>query len=145
MARKPGKNGRSSTATATTLLMPPDSEVRGLSKAKQNADKARRSAGESFNTRFAKAQEEKHLDKRAAKIVFGLDALSKQDLHVTYFHLIRYMDDLKIPERATEQEEMFEAGETGHGVANGEDTDGGKVTQIGTAARRVAEAAGASD
>lgn len=143
MARSP-KNGKSgpTEVVATTLLLPPDELIRSLSKAKRNARKAARDAGQMFSDKFAKAQEEKHVDRRAANIAFNLDSLSDEQLHVTYFHLMRYMDDLGIPTRAKAQEELFEDGETGDGAhLNGE----GKITHIGAAARKVAESAGASD
>lgn len=138
MARKAGTNGKSSTPQATTLLMPDEGVIPKLSKAKRDARKQMRSAGAIFSDKFAKAQEEKHVDRRAANIAFNLDALDDKTLHVTYFHLLRYFDDLGIPARATAQSEAFEADETGPGVK-----DDDKVTPIGRAARKVAEQAGA--
>lgn len=144
MARKPGKNGRSSTTVATTLMMPPEDLMKSLSKAKQNARKQMRSAGQIFSDKFARAQEEKHVDRRAANIAFNLDSLDDRTLHVTYYHLMRYLDDLGVPERATTQGEIFEAEHTGPGLKNGEDEGETNVTRIGTAARKVAETAGAN-
>lgn len=148
MARKPkkGKSGPTEVV-ATTLLMPPDELIRTLSKAKRNARKQQRDIGQVFSDKFGKAQEEKHVDRRAANISFNLDSLSDEQLHVTYFHLLRYMDDLGIPERATAQNEMFEDKETGagahlNGKGDDEGDDEGNVTRLSAAARRVAERAG---
>lgn len=136
MARKPGTNGRSSTPMATTLLMPPEGVMSKLSKAKQAAKKQSSAASGVFGDKFSKAQEKDHVDRRAANIAFGLDALDDKTLHVTYYHLIKYLDDMGIAQRATAQADFFENGDD-------EEGDDGKVTPIGRAARKVAEAAGA--
>jgi hypothetical protein len=118
-----------------------------LSKAKRNARKQVRDIGQTFSEKFAKAQEHDHVDRRAANIAFNLDSLSDEQLHVTYFHLMFYLDDLGITRRATKQEEMFSAGETGAKTPKTpefEDDEDGKVTRIGAAARKVAEQAGAA-
>lgn len=142
MARKPGTNGRSSTLMATTLLMPDASVMPKLSKAKQAAKKQASAASGVFGDKFSKAQEKDHVDRRAANIAFGLDALDDKTLHVTYFHMMRYLDDMGVTDRATKQGELFERG--GEETEETEQTgDDGKVTPIGKAARKVAEQAGA--
>lgn len=142
MARSP-KNGKSgpTEVVATTLLMPPPALISTLSNAKRNARKQARDAGQIFSDKFSKAQEEKHVDRRAANIAFNLDSLSDEQLHVTYFHLLRYMDDLDIPKRAKAQEELFEGDETDKGHVNGK---GAEAQPVGSAARKIAEHAGAS-
>lgn len=142
MARAPknGKSGQTATV-ATTLLMPEATVLPKLSKAKQAAKKQASAASGVFGDKFSKAQERDHVDRRAANIAFGLDGLDDKTLHVTYFHLLRYFDDLGIPARAQAQNEMFDAGDTGPGLKDdGEDSN---VTRIGAAARKVAQAAGA--
>lgn len=145
MARAP-KNGSSgpTKVVATTLLMPGEGVIPRLAKAKEAARKQASSASGVFSDKFSKAQEKDHVDRRAANIAFGLDALDDKTLHVTYFHLLRYMDDLGIPKRATQQNELFESGETGPGLKGDDEGDEqpDNVTSIGRAARRVAESAG---
>lgn len=146
-APKNGKSGPTETV-ATTLLLPPTKTVQDLAKMRRNTKKRTQSLSGEFGTEVGKAVENKHLDRKAHAIACQLDAMDDQKLHVTYFHLLKYLDDLEIPKRAKAQEELFdehkpkgEAGETaeepGAGAADG------NVRHIGSAARKVAEAAGA--
>lgn len=137
MAKTPksGKSGPTET-TATTLILPADTVIQKLAKEKRNAKKRMQSISGEIGQAIGKAVEEKHVDRKALSIACQLDALDEERLHVTYFHLIKYMDDLGIPTRAKAQEEMFDE----HKVE--ETKDDGKVTHIGAAARKVAETAG---
>lgn len=143
MARKP-KNGKSgpTEVVATNLLMPPAAEIQKIAKAKRSAKKRNGQINGEVGDMIAKAVENKHLDRKACSIACQLDAMDDERLGVTYFHVLRYMDDLGIPERAKAQNQMFEAKETGPGMKDGEEAGDGKVTHIGTAARKVAERAG---
>lgn len=144
MARKAGTNGRSSTLQATVLLLPPDSVIEALTETRRNSKKRAQSASGTLSDAINKA-EEKHLDRTAHALACKLDALDDEKLHVVYFHLMHYVEVLGVVKRATAQEEMFAAGETGQAPKNGKgDDDESKVTRIGAAARKVAEQAGAS-
>lgn len=153
MARKAGTNGRSSTPQATTLIVPSKkvlvgaSGEEGLKKTRRIQTQKSRSAMGVYRNALKESQEKEHLDKRAWAIVNQLDDLSDEDLHVTYFHLMHYLDKMGVTKRATAQEEMFEGNETGPSPkanGRGKDEDDDKVTRIGAAARKVAEDAGAS-
>lgn len=152
---------------ATTLIFPKKSAWDELAEAKRQAKKRASSANGTFSKVVARLVEEEHLDRRAARIVLALDAIEDEaDLHVTVFHLIDGLKKLNILKRAMAQEEMFDdnkidtAALATAGVkaakgakrgpkvkgATGADISaamGGNVTQIGDAARKVAEAAGA--
>lgn len=149
MARTPAKNGKASKPMATTLLMPPSGVMEKLYKAKSDAKKQASSASGIFSDKFSKAQEEKHVDRRAANIAFGLAALDDKTLHITLYHLRFYLDDMGLDRRADQQSEMFEAGEVGPGPKNGKDHDDedgddtSSARRVGAAARAVAEQAGA--
>lgn len=135
MARSPknGKGGPTETV-ATTLILPPETVIQKLARDKRNAKKRTQSINGELGQAIGKAVEEKHVDRKALSIAWQLDAMDEERLHVTYFHLLRYMDDLGIPKRAKAQEEMFED----HNDGEGDD----KITHIGAAARKVAEKAG---
>lgn len=154
MARAPkkdknGKNTGQTETVATTLLMPAPKVMQDIAKAKRSAKKRTGVINGEVGDMIAKAVENKHLDRKACSIACQLDAMDDERLGVTYFHMLRYFDDLDIPKRAKAQNEMFEAKDTGPGLkSNGKDDDGegeetaGNVTRIGTAARKVAERAG---
>jgi hypothetical protein len=154
---------RSSTGggvEATTLIFPKKTDWDSLAEAKRAAKKRASSANGTYSKELARLVEECHMDRRAARIVLTLDAIEEDiDLHVTVFHIIDGMKKLGVLKRAQAQEEMFDSdkidtaatdgvkaprGKKGKG-ATGDDlsaASGGKVTQIGTAARKVAESAG---
>lgn len=138
MARRPGKNGKSSTAEATTLILPADTVIQKLAKDKRNAKKRMQSISGEIGQTIGNAVEDKHVDRKALSIACQLDALDEERLHVTYFHLMKYMDDLGIPKRAKAQEEMYPE----HGGEGEQEADDGKVTPIGSAGRKVVEKAG---
>jgi hypothetical protein len=128
MAKKKGGGKRAAKAEtvnpADTMLMPTTNDIVNLDRGKRSARKQVGEINDNFTKRFA---EKKHVDRRAFNIVANLNALSDEQLQITYFHLLRYMDDLEIPKRATAQEEMFEEGaEAGEGkprVVAGRDTE----------------------
>lgn len=122
---------------AAEMLMPPSTRVSGLVDMKR---KGRKRVGEingPINDAITRAAEKEHLDKRAFNIVDKLDALSDQQIAITWPHLLRYAKDRGIPERATAQGELY----SGNSEQTGE-PETGNVTPIGAAGRKVAEAAG---
>jgi len=152
MARKPkdGISGETETS-ATTLLFPKKSAWDEAAKAKREAKKRSASANGTFSKVVARLVEEEHMDRRAARLVLALDAIEDdEDLHVTVHHLIDGMKKLGILKRADAQEEMFEEHRINHSkdaktTTEPADKGGdGKVTPIGSAARKVAEQAGAN-
>lgn len=125
-------------APESEMLFPPTNLVLKLAKKREdvktdNSERAGELGGE-----INDAVEHKHLDKTAHKMACQLRALSDNKLAITLPHLMRYIDDMKLVERAKKQAEMFDDGKE-----PGEAAGGGKVTRLGTAARKVAEAAGA--
>lgn len=164
MARKPttgGKGGGKAKGrkaeteqpevVETTLLMPEPSVVQSLAKAKLKLQKANNTSGGELGQKIGTAVETKHLDRKAFSIACQFNKMLDHDaekMAITYFHLLRYLTDLSIPEKAKEHEGMFEAKETGPGLKgkDKEDTDSdtgtGNVTHIGAAARKVAQQAG---
>lgn len=144
MARSP-KNGKSgpTEVVATNLLMPAPKVIQDIAKAKRSAKKRTGQINGEVGDMIAKAVENKHLDRKAAGLACQLDAMDDERLGVTYFHLLRYLDDLGIPARAKAQAQMFDAKETGPGMKDKDgEADEGNVTRIGTAARKVAERTG---
>jgi hypothetical protein len=160
MARSPA-TGEGSATEATTLIFPKKSAWEEAAEAKRTAKKRASSANGTFSKVLARLVEEEHVDRRAMRIVLALDAIEDDlDLHVTVYHLIDGLKKLGVLKRAQAQEEMFDndkidtatadsvkpprKGRKGKG-ATGDDisaAEGGNVTQIGAAARKVAEAAG---
>lgn len=122
----------------TTLLMPSTPTIKSLYRAKKSAKSRTSEISGEVGQQIAKAVEEKHVDRKALSIACQLADMPDERLVITYFHLLRYMDDLDIVKRAKAQNEseLFPEDE-------GETADDGKVTQIGSAARKVAERAGA--
>lgn len=141
MARSP-KNGKSGATevVATTLILPTKKTIEDLAQEKRNSKKRMQAISGTLGQTIGKAVEEKHVDRKALSIACQLDALDEERLHVTYFHLLKYMDDLGIPTRAKAQEELFEEHKPDD---HKEDAGEGKMTRIGAAARKVAEDAGA--
>lgn len=140
MARKPGTNGRSSTPMATTLIIPGKKVLDGLIETLKRAA----SAIGVYRQKVGDAVEKDHLDKWAYGVASKMAEMEDDVLHVRYFHLMHYLEEMGVVKRATAQEEMFAGGETGpspkaNGHADGDD----KATRIGAAARDVVEKAGA--
>lgn len=155
MARKAGKNGKSSTPMATTLLLPTNKVLvgetgkSGLAEVRRVQTQRSKSAAGVYRSRVKDAVEKDHLDARAWAIANRLADLDDESLHVCYFHLTHYLEVLGVVKRATAQEEMFAAGETGPRPAvDEEEVEEGRRPpvgeRIGAAARRVAEQAGAN-
>lgn len=132
----------SKKAEENNLLMPEPKVVVALAAEKRRTKKRLGEISGEHADSVKNAADKKHLDKKAFAMAASLDAMTDEKLQVTYFHLLRYMDDLKIPDRATAQEQMFGNGaqeeaeeddptpgqEQGHGlrVVSGE---GRQVTQ----------------
>lgn len=157
MSRKPkkGKKGGPTEVAATTLLMPPTKTITDLAKLKASTKRRSSSASGEYGTAVKDAVEKRHLDRKALAIVMAMNAIEDDhDFGVTFFHVLRYMDDLDFNKRATKQKELFEPVETGPGLKDAKNKknaknseaksgDGDdKVVPIGAAARKVAEAAG---
>lgn len=137
----------------TTLVLTPKTVLEELSKARRDTKKRVQSMNGTLGEKIGKAVEEKHLDRKAFGLACQLDALDDERLHVTYFNLLYYMEQMGIEKRATAQEELFVNGgaddEDGEddAPANGKANGKGRakkdnVTPIGKAARAVTEAAG---
>jgi hypothetical protein len=157
MARSPAK-GEGSVTEATTLIFPKKSAWEEAAEAKRQAKKRASSANGTYSKIVARLVEEEHADRRALRIVLALDAIEDDaDLHVTLFHIIDGVKKLGILKRAQAQEEMFDEnkidtaavegvqvpkkrGRPRKGIGGDELPD--NVTQIGDAARKVAETAG---
>lgn len=142
MAKKAKPPEDNKVKPSETMLMPTSKEVVNLARRCATAKKESQEISGTIGEAIAKAVESKHLDRKAFSIARQLAAMSDKKLSVTYYHLLRYMDDLGLQERADKQGEMFEEREAEE-EDEGEGADDGKVTPIGAAARKVAEAAGA--
>lgn len=151
--KKPRKGvvGDASSPKTTTLLMPPKSTVQSLAKDAADSKKRTQSISGTLGKKVADAAANKHLDRKAFGIARGLADMDDERLHITYFHLLKYLDDLGVVERATAQGEMFESRGLGEGEEESEDDNEAeeaasddKVVQLGQTrvAREVAEAAG---
>ena len=144
MARKNGKVGG---VHETTIVMTPKTTLEELAKAKRDTKKRVQSMNGTLGEKIAAAAENKHLDKKAFSMACALDALDDERLHLTYHNLLYYMEAMGIEQRATAQEELFVNGGGEDDEEDGEKSPkgDGKVTSIGRAARKVAEAAGTTD
>lgn len=170
MARSVPAGGGSSVTEATTLIFPKKSIWEDLAKTKRETKKRQQSQAGIYGAAVKDAVEKEHVDRKALAIVLKLEAMDDEDLHVTMFHMIDGLKKLGVLTRAMAQEEMFDEhtpdagaldgvkppkakktakapkGGKKHKGATGDDLSaamGGNVTQIGTAARKVAEQAGA--
>lgn len=172
MARSVPKGGGSSVTEATTLIFPKKSIWEDLAKTKRETKKRQQSQAGIYGAAVKEAVEKEHVDRKALAIVLKLESMDDEDLHVTMYHMIDGLKKLGILTRAMAQEEMFDEhkinpgdlggvkspsgkkaaapakGKRKHKGVTGDDLSaamGGNVTQIGAAARKVAEAAGGSD
>lgn len=147
--QKKGVAGDTSSAATTTLLMPPKKTVVDLAKEASDAKQRMQSTSGVLGKKVSDAVENKHLDRKAFGLARQLAAMDDERLHITYFHLMKYLEDLGVVARATAQGELFESGgaETGEeSEEGGEEVSGGDgVVSLSEtrAARQVAEAAGA--
>lgn len=152
-APKKGVVGDTSGPETTTLLMPPKSTLENLTKLRGDTRTAVQNKNGTYGKAVSQAAADKHLDRKAFSIAAGLRDMDDERLHITYFHLIKYLDDLGVVKRATAQGEMFESrgiedeGEEAEGKAgdqgeDAEDDEDGNVVSLGTAARKVTETAG---
>jgi hypothetical protein len=147
--KKPTAGGRKKAdepeaPAESTLLMPATNVVVSLAGEKRRTKKRIGEISGEHADSVKSAADKKHLDKKAFAMATSLDALSDEKLQVTYFHLLRYMDDLKIPERASAQEQLpLNNGdeETEEETAGQEQGHGLRVVRHGEG-RQVAEAAG---
>lgn len=142
MAKK-SKGGKDKPAAtekvkpSETLLMPNTKDVVDLARRCKALQKQGREASGAMGEKIAQAVEDKRLDRKAFSIARGLEAMSDERLSITYYHLLRYMDDLGLEKRASAQGQMFEQEEG----TDGEDPPGdGKLRVV--ASRETAEAAG---
>lgn len=162
MARSPAGGGEGSVTEATTLIFPKKSTWEELQEAKRTSSKRSKSANGTYSTTLTRLVDDGHMDRRATRIVLAIDAIEDDsDLHVTVHHVIDGLKKLGILKRAMAQEEMFAehqidtatlaaAGakgtkkqrEAAAKAAAAAPASGGNVTQIGDAARKVAERAG---
>jgi hypothetical protein len=155
--RKPPED--ESDVEQTTLIFPKKTAWEECRDAKAQAKKRSSSANGTFSKVLARLIEEEHMDRRAAKIVLQIDAIEDDaDLHITVHHVLDGLKKLGVMKRAMAQEELFDEHKVpdadAGAPANGKKTSGrkkadakadtgpGNVTQIGTAARKVAESAG---
>ncbi len=147
MARKPKQPAKDDDKVKASdlMLMPPTTTIKSLRAERAKALKTSRNATSTYGQQVSEAVEKKHVDKKALGIALSLDDMPDEKLAITLPHLLRYIDDLGLEQRATKQAELFQREaenedeeDEGEGKA-----DGGKVTRIGAAARRVIEEAGA--
>jgi hypothetical protein len=145
MARTPAKNGKASEAMATTLMLPKTKTLTSLLDTKGTQLKRASNATGVYRQAVGTAKEKDHLDTWAWATASKMAEMQDDTLHVRYFHLLHYLEELGVTKRATAQEEMFSAGETGPKLGDEDDGDEHSTTKrIGRAARQVAEAAGAT-
>lgn len=128
----------------TTLAMPSSNEVTNASKRIKGARKQAKEISGTGGDYMRKFCDEKNGDRPAMNMAIKLDGMSDAKLHVTYHHLMKYMDDLGITKRATAQGRLPVETQQGDNDAPEGDADGAqggfKVLEGG---RQVAEAAGA--
>lgn len=125
------------------MIMPTDAVIRKLAKEKRSAKARVGEINSEVGNSIAKAVKDKHVDRKALSIACQLDNLDDERLHVTYFHLLKYIEDLGVKKRAEGHEkEVFGFAKQDDGETDEQESSDGKVTPIGSAARRVAERAG---
>lgn len=139
MAKKP-QGTDNKVKAEDVILMPPTKLVVSLAKNREDVKTENSERSGEFGFAINEAKQKKHLDKKAHAMACQLRALSDRQLAITLPHLLRYIDDLGLTERAQKQAELFENEAEVHASESG--NDDGKVTPIGQAARKVAEQAG---
>jgi hypothetical protein len=150
----PRKPPEETEAEQSTLIFPKKTILEELAETKRTTTTRAQAATGKFGAAVKTAVESEHVDRKALGIALKLWAMEDDDLHVTLFHLMDYIKKLGITKRAMAQEEMFEehktdlaaVGSAGKKPRGGKKADAkadaGNVTQIGAAARKVAESAG---
>lgn len=118
------KPNKTTAATAADMMgLPSTPAVRSIVKELANLRKDAQAVAGDMGALTKKFVEEKHGDKKALGIARSLAALSDKKLAITLPHLLRYIDDLGLEERAKRQGTMF-AEEPGDGEEDGETDDG---------------------
>ena len=87
---------------------PTTEQVTKLVRKLDNWDNERKTISDAARESISKARENQHLDPLALAIGRRLNKLTDEKLAVTLPHLLRYIDDLKLEQRATQQMDMFE-------------------------------------
>jgi hypothetical protein len=108
------------------MLMPTTNDVVNLARRRKSAKKQQSELAGTIGEAIAQAVEKKHLDRKAFSLACQLDGMSDEKLSISYYHLLRYIDDLGIPERASAQANMFEEAEAFSGkpqIVAGRDTE----------------------
>lgn len=82
-------------------------DIRRLAKSYKDLKTARQTASGNISDLITKAEENKHLNKRAFNLALKFDALANGELAKVWPIFLKYCDDLKVGERATEQADMF--------------------------------------
>jgi hypothetical protein len=146
---------------ATTLIFPKKSAYEDLVAAREQQRKRAQSASGAYSKIVTRLVTDEHMDRRAARLLCALFFIEEdEDLHVTFHHLMDGIEKLGIAKRAMVAPDFFTAptaksaaagakaakegkGKNGGGKGKGADADMSNVTQIGDAARKVSEQAGA--
>lgn len=134
----------------TVLLIAKGSVLKEFCDNKEEAGRRVFKINDAFSKDAAKKVEKEHLHRKAANDAYRLKQMEDKELHEYLYHFLFYVKDLGLLDRATQQEELFAAEETGpapkqNGAGKSEDDgQGTQAERIGAAARKVAETAGAT-
>lgn len=82
-------------------------DVRAIARAYKDLKTARQTASGNISDLLTKAEENKHLNKRAFNLALKFDALANGELAKVWPIFLKYCDDFKVGERSTEQADMF--------------------------------------
>lgn len=105
---------------------PTAKQVVDLVKLLKNLDKTAAEASGEIGNAVAKAVETKHFDKTALGIARRLEAMSDNKLQNVLPHLLKYIDDLGLGERAERQAQMFAQAKADAAAAKDEEGGGDK-------------------
>ncbi len=135
MAKRSKKAAAKSSAPVRKV--PSEGVLKSLLRTKRRTAEAANEANADYGTAVRSAVEKHALDKKAWGFAVQLDKMEPEKLACTLDHLNHYIEVLGLQKRADQVQNLPLEGEE-----DGEAADDGKVTHIGAAARKVAEAAG---
>jgi hypothetical protein len=85
----------------------PSEKIKSIAKGYINLKKDAQGAAGLISDMLGKAEERNHLNRKAFMAVMKFHTMSDAQLAIVWDVFLKYADDLKIPDRASAQQEMF--------------------------------------
>jgi ribosome-binding protein aMBF1 (putative translation factor) len=140
MAKKAKVSKKPAAAKSSDIgrKVPSEGILKSLLRTKRRTAETANEANSDYGTAVRSAVEKHALDKKAWGFAVQLDKMEPEKLARTLDHIEHYIDVLGLQARADQVQDLPLGGEK----EEDEGADTGNVTSIGTAARKVVEAAG---